>query len=198
MRRLFEEENLPQRNGDGRIVGIDLHDVAHVAPPFPNHGIVAHLLRGTFAADLLIGEQHEGVGIVKNRVIANAALFEQLFHFGPKASVAFFVFRLAAGFELHFESQSLHNFRIRILGCRFACGRRWTVPVFVLGYTKIGRCFYSQIKLFDIWIEKNDNSNKLLSDTFIMYITIVFSLLDCTVCFDLSSCHFFNFFCQND
>ena len=57
VRRLFEEENLPQGDGDGRIVRIDLHDVAHVVPPFADDGFAAHLLRGTFAADLLIGEQ---------------------------------------------------------------------------------------------------------------------------------------------
>ena len=59
--------------------------------------------------------------IVKNRVVADAALFEQQLHFGPETGVAFFVFRLTAGFELHLESQSLHSFRIRVLGCRSGC-----------------------------------------------------------------------------
>ena len=60
---LIHMENLLQRNCYGRIVGIHLHDVGHIVPPFLYNWVETHVLRRFLAFGFLAYKQDVGVAI---------------------------------------------------------------------------------------------------------------------------------------
>ena len=58
---LIHVEHLGQRDGDGGVVGVDLHDVGHIVPPFLYDFGVAQILGAGVALHLLICEQDVGL-----------------------------------------------------------------------------------------------------------------------------------------
>ena len=60
---LIHMENLLQRNCYGRIVGILLHDVGHIVPPFLYNWVETHVLRRFLAFGFLACKQDVGVAI---------------------------------------------------------------------------------------------------------------------------------------
>ena len=64
--RLFKIEDLVEWYGDRGIVGIDIHYVAHIVPPFPYDLIASHILGTVLAFHFLVGVAGVGLSIVKN------------------------------------------------------------------------------------------------------------------------------------
>ena len=107
---LFHVEALVERDGDGGVVWVDLHDVSHVVPPFLDDGVAAEIL-GTFVAlDFLIGEQDVGVLVPPDGVVLDAAVGQEFLEFGPDGRVPALVFVFESRFQEHFECfSSCHN-----------------------------------------------------------------------------------------
>ena len=56
MGRLFEVEDLLERAGDRRVVGVGFHDISHVGPPLFDDLLIWEIASGVDGGDALHGE----------------------------------------------------------------------------------------------------------------------------------------------
>ena len=96
-------EHLRERDADGGIVGVGLHDVGHICPPLLHDGVAAEILGTLVALDLLIGEEDVGVFVPVDGVVPDSGVGKELLELGENRGVASFVLFLAAALEEHLE-----------------------------------------------------------------------------------------------
>ena len=108
--RLVHVEQLFDGNGDGRVVGVDLHDVSHHIPPFLCDGVhVGSVLAVGVLAALLISEENIGFLVPEDAVVAHAGLLDHLFQLRPDGGMALGILFLTTWFQVHLKSESFHN-----------------------------------------------------------------------------------------
>ena len=98
-----------ERNRNGRVIRIGLHDIGHIIPPFLHDRGRSQILRGLLAFDFLHGKQNIRLLVPEDRIVVYVGIFQHLDQFGPDFGVAFLVLGLATGFQFHFECTSLHG-----------------------------------------------------------------------------------------
>lgn len=97
-------------DGDGRVVGVDLHDVGHHVPPFLCDGVyIGGILAVGVLAALLVSEEDVGLFVPEDAVVAHAGLLDHLFQFRPDGGMTFGVLFFTTGFQVHLKCESFHN-----------------------------------------------------------------------------------------
>lgn len=97
-------------DGDGRVVGVDLHDVGHHVPPFLCDRVyIGGILAVGVLAALLVSEEDVGLLVPKDAVVAHAGLLDHLFQFRPDGGMALGILFLTTWFQVHLKSESFHN-----------------------------------------------------------------------------------------
>lgn len=93
-------EQLFYRNGDGRVVWVDLHDVGHHVPPFLCDGIyVGGVLTVGVLAAFLVSEEKVGLLVPEDAVVAHTGFLDHLFQFRPDGGMTFGVLFSQPGFR---------------------------------------------------------------------------------------------------
>ena len=104
-------EELFERAGEWRVVGVGFHDVCHVGPPFFDDVLVGEAGRGVVVRDALDGEQSVRFFVEEDGVVVNPRAAEFGGEIRPDFFVTPLVFAGEAGFEDHFEGDLLHSER---------------------------------------------------------------------------------------
>ena len=99
---LWQVKHLPQRNRDGTVVLVGLHDIRHIRPPLLDDRVLAKVLRA-LAGVVLEREEFAGFFLQKDGVLAHPALFEQCGQFRPDLAVSSLIFLFMSLFQVHHE-----------------------------------------------------------------------------------------------
>ena len=102
-------EHLGQRDADGRVVGIGLHDVGHVGPPLLADLRGAEVLAAAVAFKLLVGVERVGVFVEVNAVVAHAAFAQQTTQFGEQVGMTTLVLLFLSWVQEHLKCFSSHG-----------------------------------------------------------------------------------------
>jgi hypothetical protein len=102
-------EDFAEVGGDGAVVRVCRHQVAHVGPPALAHFGAGDGFPLGGAGEFDVGEELAGFPMEENGVGADAVVEEGFFEFAPDGAMAAFVFGFRAGMEGHDEGFADHR-----------------------------------------------------------------------------------------
>jgi hypothetical protein len=120
-------EDLCEGPGYGGMIGVGVHEVFIVVPPFQHERMGRQLVQLCGVVDMEAGEKVAGLFVQKDGVLLDPGQFEQIRQVGPKSVMSFFVFGFAAGMEFHFERDPMHVSLFLSMIVEFCC--RSQIPI---------------------------------------------------------------------
>ena len=95
--------------GDGTIVRVRRHYLAHVPPPFLADRRFCNLVPSLFVLYLCVAKKVTRIGLKKDRVVVNAVGFERFLKLRPDRRVPSLVFLMLLRVQMHDKSFSYHK-----------------------------------------------------------------------------------------
>jgi hypothetical protein len=102
-------EDFAETHGDRGVVGVGVHDVFHVGPPFFDDGGVGEVGGVVVVGEFLDGEQVAGAFVEEDGIVGDACGAKFGGELGPDFVVALFVLGFVTGLELHDEGVAFHG-----------------------------------------------------------------------------------------
>src|SRR5262249_44748017 len=105
---LLQMKYLVQLSCDGAVISVRQHQVFHLRPPALTHFSLRDLLPPQLGLDFGVSEQAIGLTIQEDRVIINAAFFQDGLQLRPDRIVPSLVFLSSARLQVHQKSFPNH------------------------------------------------------------------------------------------
>lgn len=102
-------EDFGERLENRHVVGVDLHEVGHVVPPFLNDLEIFQAVGGVVVSQFLKRKERQAFLVEVDGIIKDSGVTVRLGELRPDFVVALFVFIDDTGFEFHFKSIANHQ-----------------------------------------------------------------------------------------